>query len=243
MSDTIVILHGWGRGSKSFISLKNLLEGRGYSAIFFDLPGFGAAGPPPKPWSVSDYANFVLERIESQNLGKVCLFGHSFGGRIAIKFAANYPERLAGLILCDAAGVTPRPKLKIAAFSYLSKIGNWIFSSSFLKLLRESARRFFYFLLGGRDYYFLQNDVMRETFRKVIDENLAGYLPKIKTPTMIIWGKNDKITPLSDAYFINKNIAGSELKILDGVGHSPYAEAPNELAKLIDHFISKTPSK
>lgn len=237
MPKNIVILHGWGRGAKSFSLVQELLERKNYSVHIFDLPGFGVVPPPPRPWSVSDYVDFVLKFVESQNLNKFYLFGHSFGGRIGIKLAASRSEKLAGLILCDAAGVTPRPKAKIAVFGFFSKIGNWIFSFPILSIFRETTRRFAYFLSGERDYYFLQNEVMRETFKKTINEDLTPYLEKIEVPTLSIWGKRDKMTPVSDAYIIKENIKSSRLEILEGVGHSPHIESPEALVDAVDKFI------
>ena len=239
MSKSIVILHGWGRGAKSFSLVEEFLKRKGNSVYIFDLPGFGVVPPPPNPWSVSDYVDFVLKFVESRNLDKFYLLGHSFGGRIAIKLAARHPDKLAGLILCDAAGVTPRPKVKIAVFGFFSKIGNWIFLFPLLSAFREGARKFAYWLSGDRDYYLLQNETMRETFKKTISEGLTPYLNQIKTPTFIIWGEKDRVTPVSDAYVINKNIAGSRLEIIEGIGHFPYVEAPEKLAEIIDDFVNR----
>ncbi|MBI3638599.1 alpha/beta hydrolase [Candidatus Wolfebacteria bacterium] len=239
MNKSIVILHGWGGGVNSFEKTTAFLKDKGISVFIFDLPGFRSEPAPQSPWSVDDYVNFASQKIQSFGLDKFYLFGHSFGGRISIKFAEKYPEKLIGLILCDAAGVTPRPKIKIAVFGFLSKIGNGIFKVSFLKPLQKLVRKFVYFLSGERDYYYLQNGVMRETFKKVINEDLTFYLNKIKTPTLIIWGKNDKMTPVADAYVINKNIAGSRLEILKDVGHSPHLQSPEKLGEIVADFLQK----
>ncbi|MBI4837265.1 MAG: alpha/beta hydrolase [Candidatus Portnoybacteria bacterium] len=170
---------------------------------------------------------------------KFVLFGHSFGGRIAIKIAARQPKELAGLILCDAAGVTPRPKIKIALFNFLTKTGNAIFSLPLLNFLRPLVRKLVYWWSGDRDYYYLRGDVMRKTFRIVIEEDLNQILPKINTPTLIIWGEKDKMTPLSDAHTLNEGIGGSLLEVLRGVGHNPHREVPEQLAAIIDKFIKE----
>ncbi len=237
MSIPLVILHGWGATVKSYDRLKPLLEQGGNSVVIFDLPGFGKAAPPPCAWSVDDYADWVLRYLDAAGLQKYYLFGHSFGGRIAIKIAAGPSEKLAGLILCDAAGVTPRPKTKIALFGFLSKIGNAIFSLPLLNFSKPIARKFVYWLSGERDYHYLQGDVMRETFRTVLVEDLTSFLPKIHTPTMVVWGEKDKMTPLSDAHAINRGIANSKLEILKNIGHNPHLEAPEKLAAIIDKFI------
>lgn len=234
---TIVLLHGWGRGSKSLGVLKKFLENKGHAVYGFDLPGFGVVPPPAAPWVVDDYVRFVLDFTEQHKLRHFFLFGHSFGGRIAIKFAVAHPEKLKGLILSDAAGITPRPKVKIAVFRFFSRVGNWIFSFFVLSIFRELARGFVYWLSGEHDYYFLQNEVMRETFKKAISEQLRDYLPKIKTPTLILWGKNDKMTLVADAHMMYREIKGSRLEVLEGVGHTPHVECPEKVAGLIDQFI------
>ncbi|PIQ74182.1 MAG: hypothetical protein COY11_03185 [Candidatus Portnoybacteria bacterium CG_4_10_14_0_2_um_filter_44_20] len=248
MEYPIIILHGWGATVKSYGRLKPLLEQGGNSVFVFDLPGFGKEALPPRAWSVGDYADWVENKIREEldsrsrrndNGSKFILYGHSFGGRIAIKIAARRPEGLRGLILCDTAGVTPRPKTKIAIFSFLSKIGNVTFSLPSLKFLRPLARKFVYWLSGERDYHYLQGDVMRETFRAVVSEDLSSFLPKIHTPTMVVWGEKDRMTPLGDAYAINRGIAGSKLEILGKIGHNPHLETPEKLAAIVDKFIKE----
>lgn len=168
---------------------------------------------------------------------KFILFGHSFGGRIAIKIAARQPNGLVGLILCGAAGITPRKTIKISAFRLISKIAKAIFSLPALNYLQPFIRKAGYFLAGSRDYYRLDNQVMKETFRKVVNEDLTSYLEKIKTPTLIVWGEKDKMTPVSDAYVMHEKIAGSKLEILKGAGHSPHLECPQKLSEIITEFL------
>lgn len=240
MEYPIVILHGWGATKKSYDRLKPLLEQKGNSVFVFDLPGFGDEPAPSKAWSVDDYADWTLKHLAAMRLEKYYLFGHSFGGRIAIKIAAEHSKNLAGLILCDAAGVTPRPKTKIMLFSFLSKIGNAIFSLPLLKFLRPLARKFVYWLSGERDYHYLQGEVMRKTFRNVVGEDLTSLLPKINIPTLVVWGGKDKMTPLSDAYIINQGITGSKLEILGSIGHNPHREAPEKLADIVDKFVKES---
>jgi len=238
----LVILHGWGASAKSYDKLKPLLEQKGISVFVFDLPGFGSAPPPAEPWSVDDYSDWVFKKIDA-NLndknGQFILYGHSFGGRIGIKLAARQTEGIKGLILCDAAGVTPRPKAKISIFNFFSKSGKLVFSLPVLKYFQPIVRKIEYFLAGSRDYYYLQSEIMKDVFQRVIKEDLTPDLEKIKIPTLIIWGKKDKMTPVSDAYIINQGIGGSELKILEGIGHSPHLENPQALADIICKFITK----
>ncbi len=254
MQILLVILHGWGASAKSYDKLKPLLEQKGISVFVFDLPGFGSEPAPPSAWAVDDYVEWVREKIvnieknanqtSSQptpyQVGgekRIALFGHSFGGRIAIKLAARYPEKIEKLILCDAAGITPRPKTKINLFTQLSKVGKIIFSLPILNYVEPAAKKFIYFLAGAKDYSRLDNPVMKEIFKKVIDEDLTSYLARIKSQALIVWGEKDKMTPISDAYAMSDKIINSKFEILKGAGHSPHLECPEKLAKIIEEFI------
>ncbi len=237
MSFPIIILHGWGRGQQSFEKLKKLLEEKGHQVYSFDLPGFGEEKEPDQPWSVSNYADYVLNFSQTKDLNKFFLFGHSFGGRVGIKFASHYPEKLAGLILCDSAGVTPRNKVQFGFLAKSVKIGKKIFSLPVIKYFYPFIKKVIYFLTGNRDYYRLQSEIMRETFKKVIAEDLKPYLSDIKIPTLIVWGEKDKATPVSDAKIINEKISNSQLKIFKNIGHNPQLEMPEKLAGVINDFI------
>ncbi|MBI4160184.1 alpha/beta hydrolase [Candidatus Wolfebacteria bacterium] len=234
----IVLVHGWGRGSKSFDALKVLLEKRGHVVYAPDLPGFGVASPPDTAWGIDEYAVFVRDYIEKRDLRDFYLYGHSFGGQIAVKLAATRPVRLQGLILASAAGIRPRPSVKVSIFQFFSAIGKMVFSLSVASAFREPVRKFVYWLSGERDYYHLQAPVMKEIFKKVIREDLTDYFQKISVPTLIVWGENDKMTPLADAHTMHTNIPGSRLEILEGVGHTPHVECPEKVAELMDTFIN-----
>src|SRR5579872_6395942 len=124
MTKDVVILHGWGGSAKSFAAFAEVLERKGYKVHSFDLPGFGTAEPPPKPWSVDDHVSFVKEFCDRNGLTRFFLMGHSFGGRVSIKFAAQYPDKLAGLVLYAAAGIKPKPSLKRDIFLVAAKMGS-----------------------------------------------------------------------------------------------------------------------
>jgi pimeloyl-ACP methyl ester carboxylesterase len=236
---TILILHGWGASSSSWIKVKEILEKQGYSVLTPDLPGFGQEPAPQNIWQVNDYVEWVNRFCQQNQLGYFILLGHSFGGRIAIKFSVEHGEKINKLILFSAAGITPRPKLRLWFFAAANKIGNLIFSFPLLKPVRPFVRKAVYFVSGNRDYYFLQNEVMRGTFRKTIEENLSDCLRAIKAPTWILWGEKDQLTPLADAQKIEREIVGSILVTLPGQGHNPHLKAPEGFAREIIKIIER----
>src|SRR6185436_19423391 len=121
-------------------------------------------------------------------------FGHSFGGRLAIKLGAMQPESLSGLVLCAAAGVSKVNPIKRYAFLVLAKIGKII-----LRVLPvvEKVRPWLYKLAREHDYEKTAG-VMREVFRKVVAEDLESAAMQITLPTLLLWGRQDTITKLAD---------------------------------------------
>ncbi len=236
---TLLILHGWKSSKEKWQKVKELVSISGIKVIVPDLPGFKPENELKKPWSIDDYIYWLEDFIKEQELqNKFYLLGHSFGGRMAIKYAVKNPEKLNGLILVSGAGITLRPKTKIKFFAIVTKIGNLIFCLPILRLFRPLGKKFIYFLIGKKDYYSIQNQVMKETFKKVIRENLSHLLADINAKTLIIWGDKDKITPIEDAHIINKKIKNSKLEVLKNIDHTPYLENFKLLSQKIIEFIN-----
>lgn len=233
----ILILHGWGGSSDSWIKVQEILAKEGYQVICPDLPGFGKSKTPFKPWNVVDYAKWLFAFTNFLNLERFFVVAHSFGGRVAIKFAIIYPEKLKSLILCSSAGIKPKPGLKTRIIFRLAKIGNAIFTPKILTRFQNGTRNLFYIFLRHHDYV-KANGTMKETIKKVLDEDLLNNLPQIKTKTLIIWGSADRLVPVKYAHIFQEKIENSKLEILAKIGHSPNLEAPKKLAKIILDFLA-----
>lgn len=207
----IVLLHGWTKQASDYGELMKLIGGQA-----FDLPGFGAE-KLPRPYTLDDYVNFVTQFIEKKKLEDVVLVGHSFGGRIAIKIAARNPEFLKKLILVDAGGVKEMTwKMKLAA--RLPRLGSF-------------GRDLF----GSSDYLAASGD-LRETLKSVVNEDLVPLLSKIKTPTLVIWGRQDNTTPFWMGKVMHEKIEGSKFIVIGGDHGIPYRK-PKEVAAAINTFI------
>jgi pimeloyl-ACP methyl ester carboxylesterase len=239
MSKAILILHGWGASSKSWLKIKKVLEKEGLKVYVPDFPGFGVTPDPPKPWSVDNYTEWVRNYSEKEGLSQFFLLGHSFGGRVAVKFAVDFPEKISKLILVDSAGFGRkqswgwRQRITIK----LRKLGYFLTTLPILKIFYPIFRKIAYILAGTKDYYLIKSPVMKETFKKIIAEDLTRYLSEIKIPTLIIWGKKDKMVPIKIAYSLKEKISNSQLEILPDIGHNPHLETPEKLAEIIIQFI------
>jgi len=236
--EPLLILHGWGGSSDSWIKTQAILSKNGFKVIAPDLPGFGKSITPPIPWEVKDYSNFILGLTQELNLKNFFLLGHSFGSRIAVKFALAFPEKVKKLILCNASGIKGRTGVKTWLIYQIARVGNAIFTPRVLARFRDHSRNLFYIFIRHHDYV-KADGTMKETLKKVCQEDLLPILSEIKTKTLIIWGDKDKMVPVKFAHIFKKNIEDSELIILPRIGHSPHLEVPGTLAEIILSFLKK----
>lgn len=234
----ILILHGWGGSSDSWIRVLKLVAMAGFKVIVPDFPGFGKSITPPEPWGIEDYTNLISKFTKDLGLENIFLLGHSFGGRITVKFSTTYPEKIKKIILCDSAGIRPKSDLKAMIIFLMAKIGNTIFSPGPLVRMKDWARNIFYVFLRHKDYVKAEG-TMRETIKKVFEQDLLPELPKIKIKTLIVWGAEDKMVPLRYGRVFKEKIENSEMEILPKVGHSPHLECPEKLAGIIINFLRK----
>lgn len=224
----LVFLHGWRSQGLVWKDIAEKINNQGFAIYMLDFPGFGGSPQPKVAFSVQDYADVVGEFIKKLKLGNVILVGHSFGGRVAIKLSAIYPNLIKKIVLVDSAGLAENKSKEI---SFLAKIAKPFFKPSFMMGLREKI----YKKIGAEDY--VATPQLRETFLKVINEDLSDYLAQINKPTLIIWGENDKDTPTSAAKLMNEKIKNSKLVVLKGAGHFSFLDKPQEFLSELTNFI------
>lgn len=222
MGSPILILHGWGSCAKNWGRVKELLEGQGCKVFVPDLPGFGENPQPLKPWSLDDYTEWLKEFCEKNNLSQVFLLGHSFGGGVAVKYALNYPESIKKLFLV-APAIVRKKTFKKEIMKKTAKI------FSFLPL---SVKKIIYRKIIGSDYP-LAKGPMRETYLKIINEDLSRELVKVSAPTLLIWGKKDDVLPIKNAYFIKEKIKNSKLIVIPEANHDLERKVPEILVEKI----------
>ncbi len=216
-----LFLHGWGQDGKAFSLIQSKLNG--YAWLTVDLPPFGKS-EEPKNWTIFTYANMVISLCEHLNIKTCNVIGHSFGGRIGLIMASLTPQFVNKLILLDSAGMKPKRNLKY----HFSVLKYKIFK--LLNILQENA--------GSSDYKAL-NPKCRSTFVSVVNTFLEEYCYQIKAPTLIVFGKQDEVTPLYMAKRLNRLIKNSTLKIVDHAGHFCYEDRPIKIAEIISCFLEE----
>lgn len=234
---SVIILHGWGLSADRFAPLRIRLEKIGYHVYVPDLPGFGLSKQPDKPLTLSDYVEFLHTFIKQKKIDKPILLGHSFGGRIALKFQYTYPDIIDALILTGTPGFTPVPRKRLAFFIAFAKFGKTVTSIPPFSFIQKDIRKWYYYLVGARDYYRAQG-VMRDTFKKIVQEELSLYLKTIRVPCLLVWGSDDLITPVWIAHRMKETILKSKLIIIPNTDHGVSYKHPDLFVPAIQPFLT-----
>ena len=231
----IILLHGWGADTKKLIPLKIELEKLGWKVLIPKLAGFGKPAPSAV-WGIKEYSDYVYDEAKKY-FGKerFYVFGHSFGGGIAIKLASVRGNVIQGTILCSTRGISRGKSVKRMFFSVFAKAGKVLLitpplADKFRKLLYKAAREHDYEKTKG---------IMKEIFKKVISEDLKPLLPKINAPVLILWGKEDKVTPVKDSRYIKSVLPTSKLILFENQGHRLPYEKPHALAREIEKWYQE----
>ena len=225
----LFILHGWTyEPGTTWAPLLTILKERGLDHEFLAIPGLSDGTDPV--WNIDDYVAWLKEKTAGYE--KIILWGHSNGGRISMAFAVQHPEKITRLILEDSAGIPPSGlrKVKRSIFRAVAKIGGVITQS-------DTLRTLLYKLIRENDYRRATPN-MRETMANLVAFDVRTILSKIVAPTLIIWGADDRTTPLSAGETLHRGIRGSRMTIIDDARHSPHITHPERMAQLALDFIS-----
>ena len=217
--DVILLLHGWGARGSTYRCIIDMLTPH-FRVIAPDMPGFGSSDEPSFSYTAEDYAEFVRAFCKELGIRKAHLIGHSHGGRTIIKLVTNEKSDLEvpKIILIDSAGLIRKKsfsqkcriaRFKIAKKIFGTKLGEKLFPGFIEKMRKKN---------GSADYA-AASPVMRKSMVMVINEDLAQELPKIKSPTLLIWGENDTDTPMYHAKTMEKSIPDAGLVTIPGGGH------------------------
>lgn len=220
-----LFLHGFGGGVESFLGAARDWPGR---RILFDLPGFSQSDPPPKAFSAEDYAAFAAKLLDQKGIGRCAVVAHSFGARAAMVLAAA-TDRVEKLILTGAAGLKPRRGPRYYARVWGYKLGKKLSGAGLLPGFEKREH-------GSADYRGLC-PVMKQTFVKVVNQNLRPYLKHISAPTLLVWGKKDRETPLWMARILEREIPDCGLVVFEDCGHFSYLERQREFVTISTCFL------
>lgn len=238
----VILLHGLGAQAESWaLTIPTLAQN--YHVIAPDQVGFGKSGKPLLKYRVATYVDFLDKFMSELKIEKAHLVGNSMGGWISGLMAIKYPNRVGKIVLADAAGIIPANvdinqiyQLNNSTRDEIRANLKLIFANPVLQNNESLVDQFFTQRVSANDGYTI-NSIIDSIKRK--EDFLNDRLGEIKKPTLIIWGKQDGLLPVSDATIFNKGIANSELLIFESCGHVPQFEKAADFNKAVLTFLSK----
>ena len=218
----LAFLHGY-LSSKEAFAAQVAYFSKFYRVTAIDFLGFGGSKPLTEPFSVADYAAWTKEVFALLGIEKPHIIAHSFGCRVAVKMLAEDNTAADKLLLTGPAGV-----IRKRGFSYHAKVKTY-------RLVRRFAPRFAERNFGSKEYRSLSS-VMRESYKKIVNEDLREEAAKITNPVLIVVGEGDRTTPLAEAKIYLKNLQNGRLRTLRG-GHFAFAEEPFLFNLIVEEFL------
>lgn len=255
-AETLLLIHGTSASLHTWDGWTRELE-NDYCVVRLDLPAFGLTGPyadDTKRYSLDNYVDTVIAVMDKLNIEQATIAGNSLGGGIAWMTTLKHPERINRLVLVDASGFKFTPKrmpigFKLAQYPILDGLTAHVLPKSLIRSSVESVyadKSKVSDELVNRYYELTRREGNRKALTKRMRDGLyqdeVERLSEIKQPTLIIWGAQDELIPIKNAYEFKKAIPNSQLVVFDNLGHVPQEEDPQATAAVVKQFLQDTKS-
>ncbi|TDD95773.1 alpha/beta fold hydrolase [Flavobacterium cellulosilyticum] len=240
----IIFLHGFPFDKTMWQGQLDFFKSS-YRLIAYDSRGFGKSTDEESVLSIDMFADDLITFMDTLNIDKAILCGLSMGGFITLNAMKRYPNRFEAMILCDTQCISDTPETKVKRYENIQEIeanGVSNYNEGFLKTVFHKDS-----LANKTDLVKQLRDVVFYNSQHVISQGLVALggrletcscLSEIRIPTLIICGKGDLVTPLEQSKFMNKNIKGSILKVIENAGHVSNLEQPKEFNKHLEEFLT-----
>lgn len=241
----VILLHGTASSAEVWVSNIGPLV-KNFHVYALDQIGFGHSDKPLMDYKIATFVDFLREFMQVVNIPKATLIGHSTGAWIAAQFTIDHPEMVERLVLADATGIPPantspsgeQQRKPDFSFASLAATHNLLESAYYNKKLvsDELVRRVFQMHIQINDIYTTQRLVSSRAA-----EYLGEKLSSIHAPTLLIWGRQDELVPLTAGEQYHKAISQSQMVVIDECGHLSPREKPQEFNKAVLVFLTRKP--
>ncbi|MFL2611621.1 MAG: alpha/beta fold hydrolase [Flavobacteriaceae bacterium] len=230
----IILLHGLLGRLSNFKHVIDFFSSKGYKVIIPELPIYSL---PLKVTTVTAFSDFLEDFIEYKNLDNVILVGNSLGGHIGLIYSKKNPNFVKSLILTGSSGLYENsmgesyPKRE--NYEYIKRKTQEVFYNS--KIATKKIVDEVFDTVNNREKLVRTLAIAKSAIR----HNMSEELPNIKTPTLLVWGENDLVTPPEVATEFKSLLPNSKLKWIKKCGHAPMMEHPKEFNRILFDWLSK----
>lgn len=221
----VVLLHGWGQNTKMMSFIADALS-KHFIVYNIDFPGFGESQEPSVAWGCEDYTEFLHEFCVKNKIDNPIFIAHSFGCRIALRYAYKYGAYK--MVLTGAAGIRDTRTLSWYLKTYSYKLAK--------KILPKESIAKYQNKVGSEDYK-NSSGVMRQTFVKVVNDDVKPILKDINCETLLVFGELDEATPLSKGKLMEKLMPNATLVVFENDDHYAYFKQAIRFNNVLDAFL------
>lgn len=242
--DNIVLVHGFGANKDNWTRIARELTDD-FNVYAIDLPGHGESSKPlDLGYRLEQQVGHLARILMALDINEMHMMGNSMGGGITALYAATYPEQIKTAVLFDPAGIIQYESelvdLIVAGDNPLipSKPGDF---ERLMDFALEKKPFVPWPILSVMEEQALANQEVNEVIFAAIrdagfESDFRNAIKRIEDPVLIVWGKEDRVIDYRNGEVFLKAIPGSRLEILEGIGHAPMVEAPEESARLFLEF-------
>ena len=230
----IILLHGLMGGLSNFKDVIGFFSSKGYKVIIPELPIYNL---PLKETTVTAFSDFLEDFIKYKNLSNVILLGNSLGGHVGLIYSNKNPSFVKSLVLTGSSGLYENsmgesyPKRE--NYDYIKRKTQEVFYNS--KVATKEIVDEVFETVNNREKLVRTLAIAKSAIR----HNMSEELPNIKTPTLLIWGENDLVTPPEVAREFKSLLPNSKLEWIKKCGHAPMMEYPDEFNKILFNWLNQ----
>ena len=218
----LLLLHGYLSSKQAFAAQMEYFS-KFFRVTAIDFIGFGDTMALTKPFSVGDYAQWLQGVMAKLKLKKPHVIAHSFGCRVAVKAASENSDLFDKIVLTGPAGIIVN-----RGFTYKCKVRLY-------RLVKRLFPRFAERRFGSKEYRSLP-PIMKESYKKIVNEDLRGCAAQVKNKVLIVQGESDKVTTLKEAKIYESALENGKLVTMQG-GHFAFAEHPLVFNLTVEEFL------
>ena len=237
---TLVLIHGLGASSERWTPVIPSLS-KNFHVIIPDLIGFGYSDKPLVDYTIDYFLDFLDKFFITCNISNLSLMGSSLGGQICAEYAAIHPQKIEKLILISPSGIMKQSTASLDAYIMAALYPNEQNAKNAFELMENSGRKI--------DQKIINDFITRMSlpnaklaFMSTVlglknSEVITKKLQSIVTPTMVLWGKQDPVIPISYSGDFTSSIKNCFFYQMDNCGHTPYAQDPVAFSSIVLDFL------